>query len=490
MSELETGFRIGDLVAVVRRRLPLVAGAALVGLVAGYLVFASASATYSATSRVQVEPIRLNPFQSDGKDAPVDIATEKDLVKSDAVADHIREELGLQGENKAILGRVVVSTEPDSLVLMITFEGDNAAMARDGANATAEGYLIQRRETASGDRDRALQKVDGEIASATTALTEAQAAYDAAPEGAPERSQLRTQVQTAQSQLGTLQQQRTQLAQFDPDTVGSFVRKASLPSATTSKKALGMGVGVFGLFTAAGFGAALLLDRRDDLSGGKRRIESLVPGANVRMIPGADGSGATPAEVDTAIDRLAVELVAGHQAGRATSAMVISAGMEPPVALAEELASSLAFAGIPALFVLAGSSSREPRQSHAVASFADLVTAPGSIAGPLGLPSSAGDAGRPAGQTVAWLRPTGSAEAGGLLRRAVVESLVARAGREHFEAVIFVAPSPTRTAAGAALGQWVDRTAVIIERDERGNAEAAVEALAGAGVRVTEVVFT
>ena len=127
MSELETGFRIGDVVAVIRRRLPIVVVAAVVGLVAGYVVFSSAPESYSATSRVQVRPIKLNAFVSDGKEDPVDIATEKDLVKSDQVADNIRKELGLKGENRAILGRVTVTTEPDSLVLKMTYVGDTAA---------------------------------------------------------------------------------------------------------------------------------------------------------------------------------------------------------------------------------------------------------------------------------------------------------------------------------------------------------------------------
>ena len=89
-----------------------------------------------------------------------------------------------------------------------------------------------------------------------------------------------------------------------------------------------------------------------------------------------------------------------------------------------------------------------------------------------------------------WLRPRGSAEASGLLRRAVVEALVTRAGREKFEAVVFVAPSPVRTAAGTALGQWVHRTALLGGADERSQAEAVAEALSGADIRVNEVVWT
>ena len=76
MSELENGFRIGDVVAMVRRRLPVVVGASVLGLIAGYLVFASAPASYSATSRVEVKPITLDQFATDSRPAEVNIETE------------------------------------------------------------------------------------------------------------------------------------------------------------------------------------------------------------------------------------------------------------------------------------------------------------------------------------------------------------------------------------------------------------------------------
>jgi polysaccharide biosynthesis transport protein len=494
MSELETGFRIGDVVAMIRRRLPIVVGAAMLGIIAGYLVFAGAPESFSATSRVQVRPIKLNQFESEGRTTDqVDIATEKDLVKSDVVAETIREELGLEGENRAILARVAVTTELDSLVLKITFEGDTAKQAKDGADAAAAGYLKQRADTATATRDSSVAKLNEDIAAVEQSLTEAQAAFDAAPDG-PEKSQLRVDVQTLQNELKGLQDQRTELNQFDPATVGALVRKASLPPATTSKMAMGKGIGVFGLFLLAGLGIAYAIDRRDSMGGGRRRIEQILPEATMRVMPGAEGGSASPAEIDTAIDRMAVELVAGGSHGSATAVLVIGAGMEPPVALAEELASSLAFAGIPALFVLAGPSEREVRGARIVSSFADLVTSGGSLAGPAGLPAQAGAAADPAiaiaGPMVSWLRPKGSAEAAGLLRRAVVDSLVTRAGRERFEAVVFVAPSPTRTAAGSALGQWMQRTALVVAPEERSQAEPVATALADAGVRVTEVVWT
>jgi hypothetical protein len=490
VSELETGFRIGDVVAMIVRRWPVVVGAAVVGLIAGYLVYASAPTTYSATSRVQVLP--FDDAFGDSKGAEVDMSTERDLVKSDAVAESIRTKVGLTGENRAILSRITVLTDPEgnSDVMAITFEGETAKQTQAGANAAAEGYLDARKAGAKATADRALTSLNEDISTASTAVEEATAAVNAAPSGTAERTQAQARLQAANSNLAQLQAQQTKIRQFDPDAVGVITRKASVPDPVTSKMALGKAVGVFGLFVLAGLAAAWFLDRRDGLGGGRRRIEAIVPNANIRVMPGAEGGNASPAEIDTAIDRLAVELVAGGTPGNASSVLIIGAGMEPPVALAEELASSLAFAGIPALFVLAGSTDRQLRGAHTVASFADLVTSGASIAGPAGLPSHAGEPALSTGPLVSWLRPKGSPEAAGLLRRAVVDSLVTRAGRERFEAVVFVAPSPSRTAAGSALSQWVGRTALVIAADERGQAEAAATALAEADVRVTEVVWT
>ncbi|MCU1368827.1 MAG: hypothetical protein JWO77_21 [Ilumatobacteraceae bacterium] len=490
MSELENGFRIGDVIAMIVRRWPVVVGSIVLGLIAGYLVYASAPTTYSATARVQVLP--FGDAFGDNKGIEVDMSTERDLVKSDAVAEAIRAEVGLTGENRAILSHITVLIDPEgkSDVMAITFEGEAAKETQAGADTAADAYLDARKASATATADKALKSLNEDISTASKAVEEATAAVNGTESGSPERTQAQSRLQAANSNLSQLQTQATKIRQFDTDAVGAVTRKASLPDPVTSKMALGKAVGVFGLFVLGGLALAWFLDRRDGLGGGRRRVEALLPNASTRVMPGAEGGHASPAEIDTAIDRLAVDLVAGGTPGNPSSVVIIGAGMEPPVALAEELASSLAFAGIPTLFVLAGSTDRQLRHAHMVPSFADLVTSGASVAGPAGLPAQAGEQALSTGPTVTWLRPKGSPEAAGLLRRAVVDSLVTRAGRERFEAVVFVAPSPSRTAAGSALGQWVGRSALVVGSDERTQAEAAATALAEADVRVSEVVWT
>lgn len=490
MTELEYGFRLADVLDLLRRRSAIVLGAAVIGLVAGYLVFASAPPKYSATSRVQVRPFAADPLGAGGSDAEkVDIGTEQDLVKSDAVGDDVRTQLELEGDNRSLFRSLTVTAKEESLVLELTVESATAARARDVANAVAEAYQADRQRDATAIAERSLARIDQQLSDARTALAEATDASLAAGPGTPERAEAQANVQQAQQNVNELVESRSSAANLDTEGVVDIVRLAPLPDAVLSKLAVGKGVGVFGLFVLAGLGVALLIDRRDSMGGGRRRVEQLAPGANIRMMPTSTGRKASPAEVDASIDRLAVELVGGGSRGRAAGVLVVGTKLEPPVALAEELASSLTFAGIPALFVLAGTSDRDLRQAHVVLSFTDLITGP-SITGPASLPDVAGSGVGVSAPTVTWLRARGSAEASGLLRRAVVEALITRAGREGFEAVVFVAATPTRNAAATALGQWVNKTAVIVEDDDGPAVEQAVSALREADVSISEVVWT
>ena len=215
--------------------------------------------------------------------------------------------------------------------------------------------------------------------------------------------------------------------------------------------ALAKGVGLFGLFVLGGFGIALLVDRRDTFGGGQRIVSQLAPSANIRLLPTATHRRASPAAIDAAIDRLAVELLRGTAPGRATPVLLTSTGPRPPVHLAEQIASSLNFAGIPTLFIVAGANDLEIEGVRDVSSFADLLDAP-SVTGPTGLPANAGEPAQSSEPTVAWLKPRGSVESSGLLRQAVRERLVDKVGAEGFESLVFVTAGPVHSAAAAALG--------------------------------------
>ncbi len=476
MSELEAGFRIRDVIDLVKRRFTILAAATVLGLILGVLAFATSPSSYSATSRVQVKPIAADPLNPTSDAEVIDIATEQDLVKSDDVADQVRKKLDLEIDNRTLLRKVTVTSKEESLVLEITYVAASATEAQDGANAFADAYVAQRQADAKQAMDDRLKAVQGQIDFTRKALEDARQSGDQATIG------------ELQAQLNTLNANYATIAAVNTSDVGRVVRRVTTtPEAVTSKMALGKAVGILGLCGLAGLGIAYVVDRSDSRGGGRRRIAQILPGANVRLMPRVSNPRATQAEVDAAVDRLAIELTAQGRRGKAAGVLLTSNTAEPPIHLAQELSSSLAFAGIPAVFVVAGSTRTDLPQARVVTSFTDLLDTQYLLQAELADPDA--DPATSVAPTITWLRPRGSVESSGLLQRAVVEALITRASRDGFHAVFLLTPSPTHQAAAAALGRWVDKTALVILDDESATAEQAAEALAEADIRVTEAVW-
>lgn len=474
MSELENGFRLSDVTGLVRRRSLILVGALVLGMILGFFAFSTTPEKFSATSRVQVKALNMDPLQSTTGAEPVDIVTEKDLVRSDDVTTRVIEDLGLSIDNRTLRRKVAVAHKEDSLILEITFESDNADEAEEGANAFAEAYLAMRHEDAERRKQETLDITATRADFTRTALENARAAGD--PSAAQE----------LQSQLNDLNRTANAIDAIDPSDTGRLVQRAATPDPVLSKMALGKAVGIVAVCVGLGLGVALLVDRADSLGGGRRRIQQILPGANVRLMPRVSNPKATQAEVDAAVDRLAIELTAEGSRGKAVGVLLVSSASEPPVRLAEEIGSSLSFAGIPAVFVVAASTRTEVKQARVVTSFTDLLDTQGLSQPELGDRSAAPVS---AASKVTWLRPRGSAESSGLLQRAVVDALITRASRDGFQAVIFLAASPTQQATAAALSRWVDKNALVVPDDDAQAAEQAAEALREADVEVSEVVW-
>lgn len=479
MSELENGFRLSELTSLIRRRMLILLMAGLVGLIIGAVAFKTAPSKFSATSRVLVQGGTSDPLATNSPNREViDIATEQDLVKSDAVATRAAKALDSTLENRELLRQVATGSRQDSLVLEITFLSDTAEGAQAGANAFANAYLSERRNSAADQKKKQLALIKAKADFTRTSLDDAEKRGDKAA------------VQEFTSTLGTLNERYITFDAINTDAVGSLVRKAPKPQAVLSKMAVGRGVGLFGLCLMAGLALALLVDRTDTLGGGRREVGRLFPNANFRLMPATTNAKATETESDAAVDRFAIELTAGSRRGHPTAVVMVSTWAEPPVQLAQEVAASFGYSGIPALFVLAGSTTDPIAHARVVTSFSDLVEGD-DLSGPRELPDIAAQVSTKPAPKITWLKPRGSAEASGLLRRAVVESLIARAGRDGFEVVVFLASNPTRNAAAVALGQWVDKVAIIVAHDDdrQGITETAA-ALAESDARVTEVVWT
>jgi capsular exopolysaccharide synthesis family protein len=116
------------------------------GLAAGYSY--SRPKVFSATSKVLVRPILIQPTDTDPLDN-ISMATEAQLVASTDVARIAWEIMGSSERIVDLIGRVSVATPESTQILQITFTDRSAEGARSGAQAFAQGYLEFKAEQAT-----------------------------------------------------------------------------------------------------------------------------------------------------------------------------------------------------------------------------------------------------------------------------------------------------------------------------------------------------
>lgn len=163
-----------------------------------------------ATAVIMLHPLEGNAYSPGGRgDDLVNLETEAQVLRSDAVARAVLDQLGEQGEPSDLLTAVDVSVPPNTQLLEITARGpdDTTAVAR--ASAFADVYLEFRRsrtESAVYERTSRLEELvslrEDERDAALTQL-------DQLPDAAPERQLIEQQVQEVVVQISSL---RAQLA--------------------------------------------------------------------------------------------------------------------------------------------------------------------------------------------------------------------------------------------------------------------------------------
>ena len=166
----------------VRRRWTLVAATTAFFILATLAYGQAKHSSYEANTTVIVYPIAGAPFsqQSTGNQL-VDLSTEAQLVRSDAVARLAQVALVKEGYAKLTVGgliaRVSAAVENNAQVLRINYQAGAPRRARDGADAFAAAYLSlprgagQRRGDARSREHRRIAGAGGESADAGPAGT-------------------------------------------------------------------------------------------------------------------------------------------------------------------------------------------------------------------------------------------------------------------------------------------------------------------------------
>ena len=247
MSAPQPPAQLTDLAAKLARHWPVIAVAAVIGLILGVLAAIAIPATYAAQSTVSVNPMNSNPILSTESSQTVSMPTEQQLARSRNVAEAaailLAPRYSFTGEE--IQDALVVSSPDQSLVLNIEFTGNSPQQAAAGADAVSEAYLAERRADASSELDRLAD-------SASSQLEDLQASADDAS-GIQERS--------IQIQVEALANQLAQLGNVDLNP-GQIVGAAEDPTSRSSPGPLPLGVA--GAFLGLLIGIPIALSRKEE----------------------------------------------------------------------------------------------------------------------------------------------------------------------------------------------------------------------------------
>lgn len=203
---------------------------AVVGAGAGFAYSGTVGHTYQATSQVLVQPITTNPLSSTGSATTpqVNIATERQLALSAAVAQSAAKKLGEPGQAAELDQHLQVTSPAQTSTLSFQFTDKSPAFAAKAANALADAYLAQRRSSAQ----QQIQSLVAALQDQINPLVKQRKKYDdqlsTMAEG-PERDTVTTERSDVASQISTLQAQVTsyQTVVVQP---GSVTRQAVPPT--------------------------------------------------------------------------------------------------------------------------------------------------------------------------------------------------------------------------------------------------------------------
>lgn len=254
---------LADYTRPLRRRWRWVATGAALGLVFGIAAAALVHHDYTSTAAVVVTPTSVqqdvNNLNGRTQDV-INLDTEAQIVKSDAVAARVRRALHTDASLRAIERRASVIVPANTTVLRISYTAGSPGQAAAGAQAFANAYLAARASTATRLLRSQEAAVRREIASIANELTKqtAQTPGASAPQGsvrALRYKALAAESTTLAKQLSTL---LTTVV-----TPGTVISDATTPSGGAGQSWLLFLLSGTMIGLLLGAGGAIVRDRTD-----------------------------------------------------------------------------------------------------------------------------------------------------------------------------------------------------------------------------------
>jgi polysaccharide biosynthesis transport protein len=307
---------LADYIRPLQRRWRWVGVGVALGLVLGLAAGAIRHHTYTSTSSVVVTPtgVQQDTNNAAGRtQAEINLDTEAQIVKSDAVAARVRRVLHAGASLQAIERRVLVTVPANTTVLQISYTAGSPRHAVKGAQAFANAYLAVRAAAAASLLRNQKAAVRKQIAS-VAAEAKQRANLPAATAG--ERALRALQYKALATESTALARQLSTLS-TTVVTPGRVSAGATTPVGRSSMIFL-LGGLMIGLLL--GIGGAFLRDRTDNYLREPDELED----AGIRVVGAVD----TPRDALRTYTR-AANAILGTSPGRRGAVLVAGPTLEP-----------------------------------------------------------------------------------------------------------------------------------------------------------------
>jgi capsular polysaccharide biosynthesis protein len=260
----ERSAELGDYSLLLRRQWWVVVLTLLVTTGLALTYTALASPEYTSTTSVLVTPTG-SPSQTTSSTRAgetINMDTEAQIITSTEVVIAVAEALGHTVDVQELAERVTIAVPPNTEILDISYTGPSAAQARQGAEAFAIAYLVNRGTTAENSVEAEQATLQARIDDLDARLASVTEATAALPEDSAARAYNEAQASGLNDQLGDLNAQLNELNAFR-GTPGEIITRASLPTAPSSPQGLLTVAAGALLGLLAGVGLAVLRERSD-----------------------------------------------------------------------------------------------------------------------------------------------------------------------------------------------------------------------------------
>jgi uncharacterized protein involved in exopolysaccharide biosynthesis len=224
-------FDIFEYVAVLGRQKWLVLGLTLITLVVALGWSFTRTAVYTSTTSVLVKPTALNPAGSIPVASTINMSTEQQIVRSQAVAAAAAKAAGVAAGD--VSAHVAATFPLDSQVLVISYSASSAEAAQKGASAVADGYLANRKEQAINDAADAVALANQQIKTLETQANEAAKKAASLPAGSPEQAAAANEVAQLNGRIA-IWQNSASLINLQAINPGMVLVPAGLPTSPSS----------------------------------------------------------------------------------------------------------------------------------------------------------------------------------------------------------------------------------------------------------------